>query len=457
MRRPIAGMGTLWMVLAGAAGPLGAQPDDLEARVDAFVAPYVAQDIFSGAVVIARDGRVLLEKGYGMASHELRIPATPDHRFRVASVSKAFTDVAMLRLVDRGMVSWDDRLSEYVPDFPRGSEITLRHLATNRSGIPHINDLPWYDQFTFREWRLEEIVERLKSEPLDFEPGSDSEYSNGGFAVLARVIEIATGTPFGEALEDLVFEPAGMVDSGEEGHNELVPMLAEGYTLGLDGIVPAPYVEMSIKVGGGAAFTTARDLFRFDRALVEGRLLDPGVVDSLFQRIDSPTGRPRVYHGGRAPGYTAAVQRFIEDDALVVVLSNNYSRLNEEISDGIAGILFGGSYEDNRLGEILARQPFERVEVDPASLTVYEGAWRHAWGFTFDLEAQDGSLVYVDPERGLRHRLIPTGVRTFVSPWQWARIEFAADPDADAEVAGTMTWLDFPERDWPIERNDPND
>lgn len=439
-------------LLVAPVAPAAAQPGDLEERVDAFVQRYVEQDVFSGVVLLARDGRVLVEKGYGRASWELGVPASSEHRFRVASVSKAFTDVAVLRLVDRGTVAWDDPLSSYVPDFPRGSEITLRQLATNRSGIPHINDLPWYDQFTFREWPLEEIVERLKSESLDFDPGADTEYSNGGFAVLARVIEIATGGSFDAALEELVFDPAGMTDSGHEGHNELVPMLARGYTLGLDGIVPAPYVEMSIKVGGGSAYSTARDLFRFDRALVEGRLLAPGVADSLFGRIDSPTGRERVYHGGRAPGYTAGVQRFVDDEALVVVLSNNYSRLNEEISDGLAGILFGGEYDANRLGEILAREPFESVAVDPARLESWAGSWRHAWGFPFDLEVRDGSLVYVDRERELRHRLIQIGERTFVSPWQWARIEFAADPDA--EVAGTMTWLDFPERDWPIEREE---
>ncbi len=431
------------------------QPAELEPRVDAFIQRYVDQDVFSGVVLVARDGRVLLEKGYGMASHELRVPAAPSHRFRVASVSKAFTDVAVLRLVDQGVVSWDDPVSTYLPDFPRGSEITLRQLATNRSGIPHINDLPWYDQFTFREWPLEEIVGRVGAEPLDFEPGADSNYSNGGFAVLARVIEIATGAPFGAALRDLVFDPAGMVDTGHEGHNELVPGLAHAYTLGLDGVVPAPYVEMSVKVGGGSAYSTARDIFRFDRALVEGGLLEPGVADSLFGRIDSPTGRERVYHGGRAPGYTAAVQRFVDDGALVVVLSNNYSRLNEEISDGVAGILFGGSYGDNRLGEILAREPFRAAEVDAGSLGGFAGTWRHAWGFTMEFQVRDGGLVYVDPERGLRHRLIPIGERTFASPWQWARIEFAADPDA--EVAATFTWLDFPERDWPLERVEPHD
>lgn len=449
MRRTAGIIGASCALIACAPVSAAAQ-DDLEARVDAFVQRYVDQDVYSGVVLVARDGRVLLEKGYGMASVELGVPASPEHRFRVASVSKAYTDVALLRLVERGAVSWDDPLAEYIADFPRGGEITLRHLATNRSGIPHINDLPWYDQFTFREWPLGEIVERLKSEPLDFEPGSEFEYSNGGFAVLARVIEIATGSSFGDALNELVFEPAGMTDTGHERHNELVPMLAKGYTLGLDGIVPAPYVEMSLKVGGGSAYSTARDLFRFDRALVEGRLLAPGISDSLFGRIDSPTGKARVYHGGRAPGYTAAVQRFVEDDALVVVLSNNYSRLNEEISDGVAGLLFGGSYEENRLGEILAREPFEPVEVEPGSLSDHAGTWRHAWGFPVEIEVRDGDLVYVDPEREIRHRLIPIGERTFVSPWQWARIEFAADPGA--EIRATMTWLDFPERDWPLQR-----
>lgn len=429
------------------------QPDDgLAGRLNAFVNRYVQMDVFSGAVLVAVGGEVVLERGYGMASPQLGVPATPEHRFRVASVSKAFTDVALLRLVAGGALGWDDRVAAYVPDFPRGAEITLRMLATNRSGVPHINDLPWYDQFAFHEWPLEKIVERLKAEPLDFEPGTDSNYSNGGFALLARILEVATGTSYGTVLREEVFEPAGMRDSGHERHNELVPMLAPGYTYGLNGIEPAPYVEMSLKVGGGSVYSTVGDLYRFARAIRDGTLIATALADSLFSTIDSPTGHERVYHGGRAPGYTAALVRYPGEEVVVVVLSNNYSRLNEEISDGLAGIVFGGTY-DNRLGDILARRPFRAADLDPVRVAAYAGAWRHAWGFALDLEADGESLIYRDPEREMGHRLIPLSASSFVSPWQWARIDFEQEPDGTVASA-TMTWLDFPEREWPLERRE---
>ena len=137
---------------------------------------------------------------------------------------------------------------------------------------------------------------------------------------------------------------------------------------------------------------------------------------------------------------------------IVAVLSNNYSRLNEEISDGLAGIVFGGTY-DNRLGEILARESFTRVEVDPEALEAYAGSWRHAWGIPLELEIEGGDLVYRDPERGLRHRLIPVSDTRFVSPWQWARIDFERGSDGSVSDA-TMTWLDFPEKQWALERVD---
>lgn len=430
----------------------GQSDSDIPGRLDAFVNRYVDMDVFSGAVLVAVGDEVVLEKGYGMASWQLGVPATPSHRFRIASVSKAFTDVAVLRLVAAGILAWDDRVTEYVPDFPRGDEITVRMLATNRSGIPHINDLPWYDQFEFRDWPLEEIVERLKSEPLDFDPGTDSNYSNGGFALLARVLELSTRRSYGEVLREQVFEPAGMLDSGHEGHNDLIPGLAAGYTYGIDGIEPSPYVEMSLKVGGGSAYSTVGDLHRFARAIREGDLIDSALADSLFGTIESPTDHPRVYHGGRAPGYTAALARYPERGVVVAVLSNNYSRLNEEISDGLAGIVFGGTY-DNRLADILERRPFPVVDTDAAKVAPYAGPWRHAWGFAFDLEVEDGTLVYRDPERDIRHRLIPTSETSFISPWQWARIDFARGSDGGVASA-TMTWLDFPEKAWPLERRE---
>jgi len=430
---------------------MGQPAGDLAERLDAFVRTYVEMDVFSGAVLVARSGEIVLERGYGMASYELEVPATPSHRFRLASVSKAFTDVAVLRLVAAGTLDWEDRVRRYVSDFPRGDEITVRMLATNRSGLAHINDLPWYDQFDYHEWTLEEIVGRLADEPLDFAPGTDSNYSNGGFALLALVLERATGKSYAEVLREQVFEPAGMSNSGHEGHAELVPLLASGYTYGMKGIQPVPYVEMTLKVGGGSAYSTVGDLYRFARAIEAGRLIDRAVADSLFGTIESPTGYARVYHGGRAPGYTAALVRYPEPEAVVVVLSNNYSRLNEEISDGLAGILFGGSY-DNRLGDILSRTRFQPVELQSGQLGTYTGTWRHAWGFTFDLEEADGALVYRDPERGLRHPLIAVSPTSFVSPWQWARLEFGS---ADGEaLTGSMTWLDFPERAWPLERQE---
>lgn len=432
--------------------PAAGQSDGLVDRLDAFVQRYVDLDVFSGAVLVAQGDSVLFDRQYGMASWQLDVPVTSKHRFRVASVSKAFTDVAILRLVAAGTLSWEDRVADYVSDFPRGEEITLRMLATNQSGVPHINDLSWYDQFEFRDWPLVELIDRLKAEPLDFEPGTDSKYSNGGFALLARIMEIATGNTYGTVLREEVFEPAGMRDSGHEGHNELVPMLAPGYTYGLDGVEPAPYVEMSLKVGGGSAYSTAGDLYRFARAIRDGTLIEPALADSLFGTIESPTDHPRIYFGGRAPGYTAALVRYPGDDVVVAVLSNNYSRLNEEISDGVAGIVFGGRY-DNRLGDILSREPFPAVDLDPSAVAPYAGPWKHAWGFALDLEADGGSLIYHDPERGIRHRLIPLSENSFISAFQWARIDFERGPDGS--VAGaTMTWLDFPERAWPLERRE---
>jgi CubicO group peptidase (beta-lactamase class C family) len=439
-------------VLLPMADPTPAQQSDaLPDRLDGFVRTYVEMGVFSGAVLVAKGGEVVLEKGYGMASYSLAVPATPTHRFRVASISKAFTDVAVLRLVEAGALDWEDPVSRYVTDFPRGDDITVRMLATNSSGLAHINDLPWYDQFEFREWSLEEIVGRLAGEPLAFEPGTDSDYSNGGFALLALVLERATGEIYGEVLREQVFEPAEMSDSGHEGHARIVPRLAMGYTYGMDGIQPAPYVEMSLKTGGGSAYSTVGDLYRFARAIEDGRLIGAATADSLFGTIDSPTGHARVYHGGRAPGYTAALVRYPEPDVVIVVLSNNYSRLNEEISDGLAGILFGGNY-DNRLGEILSRTPFPAVALEAGQVAAITGAWRHAWGITFDLQEEDGTLVYRDPERGIRHPLIALSPTSFVSPWQWARLEFDS---ADGKVlTGTMTWLDFPEKAWPLERRE---
>lgn len=445
------------LTLALVAGCGSAERDDAPTEADRirdFVQPYVDAGYWSGSIVVARGDSVLLAAGFGSADAEHAVPNEPATRFPVASVSKAFTRLALAGLRVEGLLSDSARLSEYLPGYPRGDEITVRHLAEHHSGISDIDDLGWFPTGQSRAHELAALVDSLAKAPLDFEPGERYAYSNGGYIVLAAVLEAASGLPYDEVLRRYVFEPAGMTRSGNWAGG-ILPARADGYTLNAaGGLTHAPLVHPSNKIGAGSAYTTVLDVLAFHRSLRDGVLGERARSDSLFGTIDSPFGRPRVYFGGRGPGYTAAIQIYRDDDVLVAALGNNYSRLNEEITDGILGLLLEGPREA-RVDSILSRRlPFGTVDVPAGRLEELAGRYRHQWGFEFTLEREDGGLVYVDPEHGTRSPMIPVGDSAFVSPWQWARLEFdrSSATEAEAGAAATWRWLDFPGDDWTVSR-----
>lgn len=434
------------LTLAPAAEP------GLAGRIETFVQRYVDASLWSGSVLVARHDSVLLARGFGWANVEHRVPNRPDTRYPVASVTKAFTRMATLRLEQNGHLALEDPIATYLPDFPRGDEITIRQLLEHRSGIPDTDDLRWFrcGQRFFHP--IGELVDSLAAASLEFEPGTERSYSNGGYTVLARVLEEATRSTFGRILERWLFSPAGMDRSGDLAGAGLVREMADGYMPGPDGsLVRGPHAHPSNKVGAGSAYTTVRDVLAFHRALRDHTLIPPGRNDSAFATIDSPIGPPRLYFGGRGPSYTASIQIFPSEDLLIVALGNNYARLNEEITDGIAGLVFG-SWEDERVAAILQRKlppgatkmPRRAAKVPSSRLRELARRYRHQWGFTFTLVIEDGRLLYVDPEHGTRSAVLPTSRDRFFLPWQWAELSTAGGET-------TWTWLDFPDRAWSVE------
>ncbi len=422
-------------------------PDStLAQRIEAFIQPYVQEGYWSGSVLVARADSIVYSRGHGLADAEHVAANRPDTRFPVASVTKAFTRIAAERLMMAGVMRPEDQVSHFLPTFPRGDDITVRQIIGHRSGIIDSDDLEWFPQGQKIRHGIHALVDSLGKEPLVFEPGSRYGYSNGGYTVLARILEIATDLEYEELIQEWVFEPAGMTRSGNWSGQTIIADLAEGYTIGEDGeLAPGPFVHPSNKIGAGSAYATVEDVWAFYRALRDDRLMPSSKRDSVLTLSESAFGRPRMYLGGRGPGYTASVQAFFGDDVLVVVLGNNYSRLNEEISDGVTALVFG-EWQDPRIEEILERRlPFDAVPRSPGELRAMEGDYQHAWGFTFTLEETGGRLVYIDPEHGTRTPLIPTREGVFVSPWQWAEISF--EPEGIH-----WTWLDFPGRNWIVEK-----
>ena len=191
-----------------------ADPPSLEQRVERYLQPYRDIGHLSGTLLIARGDEVVYEKSFGLADREHGVANTPRTRFGIGSVNKPMTIVILARLVEMEKLALDDKLIEYLPDFPRADEITVGDLLRHSAGIPHRVTEPLDET---RPQTPASMVELAARRDLVFEPGSDSVYSSAGFSVLARVLELAAGKPYAELLAEHVLRPAGMADTSDAG------------------------------------------------------------------------------------------------------------------------------------------------------------------------------------------------------------------------------------------------
>ncbi|MFN2386148.1 MAG: serine hydrolase domain-containing protein [Thermoanaerobaculia bacterium] len=422
-----------------AIGILAARPgvsENLPARVDAFLAPYVATNNFSGAVLIARDGSVLLRKGYGRANHELSVPNTPDTRFQLASLSKAFTATGVLILEQQGRLSVEDPLGKFLEGYPNGEKITIHHLLTHRTGIPNVNSFPEYEEKSRFPQKLADPIALFKDRPLIFAPGEKFQYSNSNYNLLAAVIEKASGLPFGEFLERHVFAPAGMRHTGHRGDaGRLIPSRASGYMpVGRDALAHAPYLDWTIKTGNGSVYSTVEDLYRFDRALRGTTLLTAASKEKAFRDhgegvgygcfVSSNHGRRVASMSGRSPGFNSWLERSLDDDLVVILLSNNYSSIGQTLGRQLLPITLGEKHEDP-----LAAYSGARGSLPAAYLGEYEFGpdFGPNPGLTVRLEqGPDGPVMRTPGES----HLIPAGPMRFVDRMYGGVVTFVTNAGA---------------------------
>jgi len=237
---------------------------------------------FSGSVLIAKGDEVLVRKGYGLANIEIDVPNTPKTKFRLGSVTKQFTAMAILQLQEDELLSVNDPLSKFIPDYPEGDKITIHHLLTHTSGIPNLTDFPELEKIKKIKTPIEEIIKIFKNEQLEFAPGEKHQYSNSGYTLLGYIIEKASGKTYEEYLKENIFIPLNMKDSGYDHYNTVLLNRASGYSPGKDGIVNAKYIDMSIPFGGGCLYSTVGDMYLWDRALYTDKLLSESSLNEMF-------------------------------------------------------------------------------------------------------------------------------------------------------------------------------
>lgn len=336
-----------------------------EAKIDAAVRHDVASGRVAGAaVVVLRDGRPVFAKSYGRANLELGVPVNAKTVFRIGSLTKQFTAAGVLLLAEQGKLKIDDRLSLYLPEFPRANEVTLRDLLNHTSGIHNFTEGPVIDRISASGATVKELVADIAGQsPLyDFEPGTGWWYSNSNYALLGAVIEKVSGKTWGTFMKAEIFDKLGMADTAADKASDVVAGRASGYSL-IGGVAGkfrnADFTDMSVPYAAGALRSTAADVARWDAGLFGGKLLKPQSLKEMLAagrlrngalnqsaiawpggRASSPppgvipgyyafgldhhseNGRRIIGHDGSIAGFDAVLQNYVDEGLALIVLTN---------------------------------------------------------------------------------------------------------------------------------------
>jgi CubicO group peptidase (beta-lactamase class C family) len=391
------------LILLALATPASAQPgpqggsrpgvEDL-ARMEQVIQSYVQNRTFMGTVLVAKGPDVLLSKGYGSANVEWEIPNTPATKFRLGSITKQFTAASILLLEERGKLSTADPIKKHMPDAPAAWDaVTIHHLLTHTSGIPNFTSLPDYATLKYGNTPVEKTIAAFKDKPLDFAVGERMAYSNSGYLVLGHVIEKLSGGAYAAFVQDNIFTPLGMKDSGYDSNTRMIPRRAAGYVSGPGGLANAGYVHMSVPHAAGALYSTTEDMLKWEQGLFGGKLLSAASLQKMTTPnksdyayglvVRAPNGRKQVWHNGGIDGFNTSMAYYPDTQFTIVVLGN----VNGPVPDQLAAQLGALAHGD----PVILRS--ERKEIPlPAAAANYVGVYEMAPGITMTISLTGGKL-----------------------------------------------------------------
>lgn len=406
---------------------------------------FFKADAPGGSILVMKKGEVILKEAIGMADMELNVPIQPDMVFSIGSISKQFAAVAILKLQEEGKLSVDDIITKHLPDYPlNGKTITIRHLLNHTSGIRNYTDMPSFSPSVYgKDVTTSELIDFFKNEPLDFEPGTQWNYSNSGYVLLGAIVEKVTGKDYGDYVSEEFFKKLGMKNSYWGDMHKIIPNRTKGYAPnGEGGFVNATYLSMTWPHAAGSILSTPSDLYIWTKAINEYKVIsksslgmaytpavlaDGTVTDYGFGwGVTKIKGRKVIEHSGGINGYVSNEMYLPDEDVFVAITINQETNGGTELGSKLAAIAIGDPYV------------YPAFHVEEKVMKDYVGVYVNAKG-NERMITQENGVLYSQRPGSVKYQLTPFAADKFVFYGALTEIHFNREKKK-------ITGLDFSSR-----------
>jgi len=418
--------------------PLFLNAQSISDSAEAYLSKLHELDKFSGSVLVAKGDEVLYTGGFGHASIEFDVPNTPETRFRLGSITKQFTAVSILQLVEQGKIDLDGVITDYLPAYPaepHGSKVTVHQLLNHTSGIPSYTGI---EEIMSARGNWSEtpraFTKYFEELELEFEPGSEYKYNNSAYHLLGLIIEAVSEMPYEDYLRKNILDPLGMENTGVEDYQEVILNEANGYArIGAEPLADAN-INMNIPYAAGSMYSTVGDLHIWHEALTARKLLSEDSYEKMFTPYLNNYGygwaivewfeKPFIQHGGGIDGFSTFAGRFPEEKVYVIVLANLETSRSANIARDLAAMVFGEPYE-------MPKELVE-VEVDPAVYEDYLGTYQLFPDFSLTI-LREGDQLFAQGTGQQPIEIFPASETLFFAEVIDAKIEFVRGEDGKVD------------------------
>lgn len=329
---------------------LPSRADSLTEQIDTVVNTYAQDKQFMGTVLVARDKDIVINKAYGFANLEWNIANDTHTKFRLGSLTKQFTAASILLLEQQGKLRTDDLVKKYWSDIPSAwNNIKIIHLLTHTSGITNFLDVAEFAQVERLPGSSKQTLSLVRDKPLEFQPGDKKAYSNTGYIVLGELIELISGKAYSDFVQDNIFTPLNMTNSGYDTFERILPHRATGYSQSENGLTNASYIDMATPFSAGGLYSSSEDLLKWERALFEGNFLAESSLHKMVTDYRESAGMGlfitgnkqiktvtklekakrgslrkiyKIDHAGGIPGFGTTMSYYPGKKITIIVLSN---------------------------------------------------------------------------------------------------------------------------------------